>query len=310
MSKYLVFGHKNPDTDTVASAIAMSFFLERTGYDAEPVILGPVNEETAFALDSFNVEAPRIVETVANEVERVALVDHNEPQQSVADLESVTVDYVVDHHRIAGFETAQPLYYRAEPIGCTATILFKMFKENEIDIPSSIAGLMLSAIISDTLLFKSPTCTKQDEFAARELAKYAEVDIEEYGLALLKAGTNLSTKSVEELLNLDAKTFEMNGRKVRIAQVNAIGFAEMKERKASLLEAMELANTSEQYDLFLLIVTDVLESNSFALVAGEDLKAVKRAFDTIITNQEFELPGVVSRKKQVVPQLTESYEAL
>lgn len=308
MSKYLVFGHKNPDTDTIASAIAMSFFLERTGYDAEPVALGNVNEETAFALNYFNVEAPRVVETVANEVERVALVDHNEPQQSVADLSEVVVDYVVDHHRIAGFETAQPLYYRAEPIGCTATILYKMFQEHEIDIPQSIAGLMLSAIISDTLLFKSPTCTRQDENVARELAKIAEIDLEIFGLALLKAGTNLSNKSVDELLNLDAKTFEMSGKNVRIAQVNAIGFTEMKEQKERLLASMVAENVASGYDLFMLIVTDVLESDSFALVAGEDFKPVKRAFDTVVVNNEFDLPGVVSRKKQVVPQLTSAYE--
>lgn len=304
MSKYLVFGHKNPDTDTIASAIAMSFFLERQGYEAEPVALGNPNEETEFALNYFNVEAPRVVTTVANEVEHVALVDHNEPQQSVDDLAEVTVDYVVDHHRIAGFETAQPLYYRAEPIGCTATILLKMFKENDFDIPKSIAGLMLSAIISDTLLFKSPTCTSQDESAARELAKLAEVDLEEFGLELLKAGTNLSTKSIDELLTLDAKSFDMNGKNVRIAQVNAIGFDEMQAKKAELLKAMD----ASEYDLFVLIVTDILESNSFGLVSGEDFAKVEEAFGTKVTDNEILLPGVVSRKKQVVPQLTAAYE--
>ena len=304
MSKYLVFGHKNPDTDTIASAIAMSFFLERQGYDAEPVALGTPNEETEFALNYFNVEAPRVVTTVANEVEHVALVDHNEPQQSVDDLAAVTVDYVIDHHRIAGFETAQPLYYRAEPIGCTATVLLKMFKEHDYDIPKSIAGLMLSAIISDTLLFKSPTCTNQDESAARELAKIAEVDLEKYGLELLKAGTNLSTKTIDELLTLDAKSFDMNGKKVRIAQLNAIGFEEMQAQKAELLTAMDASG----YDLFVLIVTDILESNSFGLVSGEDFTQVEAAFGTTVTDNELLLPGVVSRKKQVVPQLTAAYE--
>lgn len=304
MSKFLVFGHKNPDTDTIASAIAMSFFLEKQGYEAEPVALGTPNEETEYALNYFNVEAPRIVKTVANEVARVALVDHNEPQQSVNDLSDVTVEYVVDHHRIAGFETAQPLYYRAEPIGCTATVLLKMFKEHEIDIPKSIAGLMLSAIISDTLLFKSPTCTNQDERAARELAKIAEVDIDVYGLELLKAGTNLSTKTIDQLLNLDAKSFDMNGHDVRIAQVNAIGFDEMKSRKEELLTAMKAAG----YELFVLIITDILESNSFALVVGEDFDKFETAFNAKVIDNEIEMPGVVSRKKQVVPQLTEVYE--
>lgn len=308
MSKYLVFGHKNPDTDTIASAIAMAYFLEKMGYEAEPVALGAPNEETSFALQYFNCEPPRVVTSVSNEVDCVALVDHNEPQQSVDDLDKVRVDYVVDHHRIAGFETAQPLYYRAEPIGCTATVLLNMFKEHDLDIPRTIAGLMLSAIISDTLLFKSPTSTKQDERAANELAKLAEVDLETYGLEVLKAGTNLSNKTVSQLLNLDAKTFEMNGQNVRVAQVNAIGFDEMKAQKEAILTAMQEEIASNQFDLFVFIVTDVLENNSIAFLAGEAIRPAEVAFDQKVVDNELNLPGVVSRKKQVVPQLTKAFE--
>lgn len=310
MSKYLVFGHKNPDTDTIASAIAMAYFLEKTGYEAEPVALGNPNEETLFALNYFNVEQPRIIETAANETDRVALVDHNEPQQSVADIDQVQVDYVVDHHRIAGFETAHPLYYRAEPIGCTATVLLKMFKEHDLDIPNAIAGLMLSAIISDTLLFKSPTCTSQDERAAHELAKLAQVDLDVYGLELLKAGTDLSSKTIDQLLNLDAKTFEMNGVNVRLAQVNAIGFEEMKSKKDELIQAMTQAIVEEGYGLFGLIITDVLDNDSIAFFQGQYLDRAEHAFKQTIVDSELSLPGVVSRKKQVVPQLTESFDAL
>lgn len=310
MSKYLVFGHKNPDTDTIASAIAMSYFLEKLGHDAEPVALGEPNEETLYALNYFYVEAPRVVSSVSNEVEMVALVDHNEPQQSVDDLKEVEVKYVVDHHRIAGFETAQPLYYRCEPIGCTASILYKMFIEHQLDIPKAIAGLMLSAIISDTLLFKSPTCTNQDKQAAQELAKIAEVSIEEYGINLLKAGTNLSNKTIEELLTLDAKSFDMNGYNVRIAQVNAIGFEEMQAQKEALLHAMQSAVLENHYAVFLLLITDVLESTSIGFVAGESISPIEQAFNTTIDANELALPGVVSRKKQVVPQLTEQFEKI
>lgn len=306
MTKYLVFGHKNPDTDTIASAIAMSFFLEKLDHEAEPVALGAVNEETAFALNTFNVEAPRIVETVANEVAHVALVDHNEAIQSVADLKDVTVDYVVDHHRI-GFESAQPLYYRCEPIGCTASVLYKMFQEYQFDIPKAIAGLMLSAIISDTLLFKSPTCTRVDEDVAYKLAQIAEVSVEEYGLALLKAGTNLSSKSVEELLTLDAKNFDMNGYNVRIGQVNAIGFDEVLARKEELIAQMQSELEANQWDLSLLVVTDVLESNSIGFVVGPHTRPVEKAFDQKIIDQQIDLPGIMSRKKQIVPPLTEKF---
>lgn len=309
MTKYLVFGHKNPDTDAVSAAIAMAYYLEKLGHEAESVALGEISDETQFALDSFSVEAPRIISAIDGQVERVALVDHNEPQQSVDDLASVEVDYVVDHHRISGFETAQPLYYRAEPIGCTSTVLYKMFQEKEIDIPQAIAGLMLSAIISDTLLFKSPTSTQEDQDAAIELAKIADVDYQQYGLDLLKSGTNLSDKSDLDLLNGDAKSFDMNGKNVRIGQVNVVDFDQILGRKEDLLAEMKKEIDAHGYDLFLLVTTDILNSTSIAFVAGDASQNVEKAFNSKLTDQEIELTGVVSRKKQVVPALTQSFEA-
>ncbi|MDU5948464.1 MAG: manganese-dependent inorganic pyrophosphatase, partial [Paenibacillus macerans] len=190
MEKVLIFGHKNPDTDTICSAIAYADLKSKLGWNVEPVRLGEVNGETAFALERFGFAAPRLVEAVAGEAKEVILVDHNERQQSVSDIDQVRVVEVIDHHRIANFETSGPLYYRAEPVGCTATILGKMYKENGIEVPANIAGLMLSAIISDSLLFKSPTCTEQDVAAARELAGIAGVNAEEYGLDMLKAGAD------------------------------------------------------------------------------------------------------------------------
>src|SRR5665647_150524 len=162
MAKTLIFGHKNPDTDTITSAIVYADLKTSLGFDVEPVRLGTISGETQFALDYFHATEPRLVETVSNEVETVILVDHNERQQSASDIDKVRVIEVIDHHRIANFETSHPLYFRAEPVGCTATILNKMYKENKIAITREIAGLMLSAIISDTLLFKSPTCTEED----------------------------------------------------------------------------------------------------------------------------------------------------
>ncbi|WP_282920756.1 manganese-dependent inorganic pyrophosphatase [Ignavigranum ruoffiae] len=308
MTKYLIFGHKNPDTDAISAAIAMSYFLEKSGEEAEPVALGPVNDETAFALKKFNCEAPRVVSQVSQEVSHVALVDHNEPQQSVEDLGQVQVDYVVDHHRIQGFETAQPLYYRAEPIGCTSTILYKLFKEHDFDIPQAIAGLMLSAIISDTLLFKSPTSTHQDKDAAVELAKIADVNLEEYGLELLKSGTNLDSKSEADIVNGDAKNFTMAGRNVRVSQVNVVGFDDILTRKDALLTQMKADMDAYNYDLSLLVITDILESTSLGLVQGKDAEFVEKAFAGQISDQAISLPGVVSRKKQVVPQLTQAFE--
>src|SRR5699024_8912661 len=169
--------------------------------------MGELNKETEYALNYAGVEAPRLIDKVAADVEQVILVDHNEFQQSVDNIKEVTISEVIDHHRIANFETANPLYFRAEPVGCTATILYKMFREQDVEISEENALLMISAIVSDTLLFKSPTCTKEDEAAAKALAKIADINLDEYGLNMLKAGTDIQDKSAAELLGMDAKEF-------------------------------------------------------------------------------------------------------
>lgn len=308
MSKILVFGHQNPDTDAIGAAIAFANLQKELGKDAEAVALGEPNEETAFALNHFGLTAPRVVETVANEVEQVMLVDHNEFQQSAADIEKVEILAVVDHHRIANFQTANPLYYRAEPVGCTSTIILKLYKENNVEVPKNIAGMMLSAIVSDTLLFKSPTCTQEDVQAAKELAEIAGVDLEGYGLEMLKAGTNLGTKSASELIDLDAKSFPMGGSNLRIAQVNTVDLAEVFARQAELESAMQEANAANGYDLFVLFVTNILDSDSEILIVGEPKENVEKAFNVTLDNNRALLKGVVSRKKQVVPQLTAAFE--
>ncbi|MDG0873996.1 manganese-dependent inorganic pyrophosphatase [Paenibacillus thiaminolyticus] len=306
MEKVLIFGHKNPDTDTICSAIAYADLKRQLGFDVEPVRLGSVNGETQFALDTFQAEAPRLVETVANEVNGVILVDHNERQQSANDIDQVQVLEVIDHHRIANFETSGPLYYRAEPVGCTATILNKMYKENGKTISKNIAGLMLSAIISDSLLFKSPTCTEQDVAAARELAAIAGVDAEKYGLDMLKAGADLSDKSIEELLSLDAKEFTMGSAKVEIAQVNAVDVNDVLSRQAEVEAALSDMIAKKGLDLFVFVVTDILNSNSVAIVLGSKSDAVEKAYNVSLENNTALLKGVVSRKKQIVPVLTET----
>jgi manganese-dependent inorganic pyrophosphatase len=310
MEKVLVFGHKNPDTDTICSAIAYAELKNKLGLDAEPVRLGEVNSETQYALDYFKAEAPRLVENVANEVQSVILVDHNERQQSADGLENVKIKEVIDHHRVANFETSDPLYFRVEPVGCTATILNKLYKENNVGITKEIAGLMLSAIISDSLLFKSPTCTDEDVKAARELAEIAGVDADSYGLEMLKAGANVSDKTAEQLVSLDSKEFSMNGNKVQIAQVNVVDPQDVLTRQSELEEVMNQQINDNGLDLFLLVITDILNNDSVGLAVGAKTEAVEKAFNVTLDNKTAELKGVVSRKKQVVPVLTESFSSL
>jgi len=305
VSKKLIFGHKNPDTDTIASAIAYSYLKNKLGETTEAVALGEPNSETQFALDYFNMEAPRVVSTVANETDAVILVDHNEKHQSVDDLDEVKVVEVIDHHRIANFETADPLYYRAEPVGCTATILNKLFKEHQIDISKEIAGLMLSAIISDSLLFKSPTCTKEDVEAAKELADIAEVDPEVYGLEMLKAGADLSDKSMEELITMDAKQFDMGVNLVEVAQVNTVDPDELLAQEQALKDEISKRMSEKNLNLFVLMITNILNNDSIIIGLGDKADAINQAFNVELVDDKVILPGVVSRKKQIIPQLTD-----
>ena len=305
MTKTYIFGHKNPDTDAISSAIIMADFEQQTGNtEAKAYRLGEVSAETQYALDYFKVDAPELLSEDLNN-EEVILVDHNEFQQSADSINDATVKHVIDHHRIANFETAGPLYYRAEPVGCTATILYKMYKERGFEIKPHIAGLMISAIISDSLLFKSPTCTQEDVNAAQALKDIANVDLDSYGLDMLKAGASTTDKSAETLLDMDAKSFTMGDYVTRIAQVNTVDIDEVLNRKDELEKVMLEVSANENYDLFVLVVTDIINSDSKILVVGAEKDKVGQAFDVQLDDGMAFLSGVVSRKKQVVPQITE-----
>lgn len=306
MANTYIFGHKNPDTDAISSAIIMADFEQLTGNaGAKAYRLGEVGAETQYALDHFNVDAPELLEDNLDGQD-VILVDHNEFQQSADTIADATIKHVVDHHRIANFETASPLYYRAEPVGCTATILYKMYKERGFEIKPEIAGLMISAIISDSLLFKSPTCTEEDVNAAKALKDIADVDLDAYGLDMLKAGASTTDKSADVLLDMDAKSFTMGDYVTRIAQVNTVDIDEVLDRKEELEKFMLESSAEEKYDLFVLVVTDIINSDSKILVVGAEKDKVGEAFNVKLEDDMAFLTGVVSRKKQVVPQITEA----
>lgn len=307
MGTTLIFGHRNPDTDSICSALAYADLKTRTGADVEAVRLGSVSAETQFVLDTFKTAPPRLVESVAAEASHVILVDHNERQQSAIDIDDVTIAEVIDHHRIANFETAGPLYYRAEPVGCTSTIIFKMFKESDVAVSPQIGGLMLSAIVSDTLLLKSPTCTPEDVAAAQELAPIAGVDLQTYGLELLKAGASLQDRSIAQLISTDSKEFPMGRAKVEIAQVTAVDVDEVLSRQDELEAAMRDTIAAKGLDLFLFVITDILNNDSVAVALGPRAAAVEAAFGVTLENNRALLDDVVSRKLQIVPVLTETF---
>ncbi len=303
MNSILVVGHKNPDTDSICSAIAYAKFKKTLGVQAEPVAIGEINEETRFALTYFHVSQPRFLQALAPEAAQVILVDHNERQQSADDIDQVEVIEVIDHHRIANFQTSNPLYYRAEPVGCTATIIYKVFQEHDVPISKNTAGLLVSAIISDTLLLISPTCTREDVEAAQKLATIAEVDLKDYGLQLLKAGANVRDHSITALLSSDAKDFAMGSSKVRIAQVNVVDPLDVLYRQQELEAQMADIIAKEKLDLFLFVITDIIKHESAVVALGEAAHAVEQAFHVALVDHQVVLKDVVSRKKQIVPVL-------
>ena len=302
----LVFGHKNPDTDTICSAIAYAELKGKLGKDVKAVRLGEINEETKFVLDYFKVEKPELIESVSGK--ETMLIDHNERTQTADGFEEAKVLELVDHHRISNFNVDEPIYVRMEPVGCTATIILKLFKENNLIPSPTTAGLMLSAIVSDTLLFKSPTCTECDVKAGKELAEIAGVNVEEYGLEMLKAGTALGGKSEAELINMDMKIFEVDGSKIGVAQVNTVNEAEILERKEKLLEEINNIINKEGLKFFIFAITNILSNDSTGIVAGDGNAVIEKAFNEKIDNNLIALKGVVSRKKQIIPPLTKAIQ--
>ena len=302
-NKILIFGHKNPDTDTICSALVKEILNKKKGCEkSKAVRLGNLNKETQYALNYLKLEAPELVEKV-EEGQEVILVDHNEFNQSVEGIEKAKILGVTDHHRIANFETSEPLYYIAKPYGCTSTILFEEFKQLGHEIERTEAILMASAIISDTLLLKSPTTTEHDKKALEELGKIANINIEEYGLEMLKAGTDLDDFSAEELINLDAKSLDKNGTKFVIAQVNTVSIDDVLKRQKELEEAINKTIEEKGLSLFVFAITDILNSNSEAIVLGEKGDVIEKAFDKKLENNRVFLEGVVSRKKQLLPAI-------
>jgi len=305
LSKVFVTGHKNPDTDSICSALSYAALKQAQGVEAVAVRLGEVNKETQYALDYFQVEAPELIASV-DEKQAVMLVDHNEPAQSVDGLDKAELLEIVDHHRLGGLNTANPIFVHIEPVGCTATIITKMFDCQKVELPKKIAGLLLSAIVSDTVLFKSPTCTEQDKAAAEKLAVIAGVNLKEYGMAMLKAGADLGDLTPAQIAKTDSKPFSFGKYKAIVAQISVMDTADILAKKAELVAAMQELCRNEGYDMSLLMVTDIMEESTELVFVGEPKQLIADAFGKDASGDSIYLPGVMSRKKQIVPQLTEA----
>ena len=269
-----------------------------------------VMSETRFRSYPVLDENGRVVGTVSryhlisNHKKKVIQVDHNERGQSVDGLEDAEVLEIIDHHRVADIQTNNPIYFRNEPVGSTSTIVAKCFFESGIRPSRKAAGLLCGAIISDTLLFRSPTCTPQDQYICKKLAEIAGINIEEFAKEMFKAGTSLKGKTVEQIFNTDFKPFTIEGTKVGISQVNTMDIEGFMPLKEEMLNYMDQKAKEAGLEMVMLLLTDILNEGSEILVTGAKPEIVEKAFKITLKDKGAFLPGVLSRKKQVVPPIT------
>lgn len=300
-----VIGHKNPDTDSICSAIGYAAFKRAdTGEEYEARRAGELNPETQFVLDHFGLQAPELLESAAGQ--ELILVDHNEKEQAVDGLTEGHINEILDHHKVGDIQTPDPIYFLIRPVGCTGTIVYDHFKKAGLVPEKDVAGALCSAILSDTLAFRSPTCTPADKEAAEALAKLAGIeDIQEYAKAMLKAGSNMGDKTDEEIFNLDYKKFTAGSTTYGVGQVTSVDADELKVLKERMTGYMNNNLEKQGVDMLFFMLTDVLDESSELICAGEGAeKAASEAFTSAEADRMY-LKGVVSRKKQIIPQLTE-----
>lgn len=303
----LVFGHKSPDTDSTGSPLIWAWYLaDIKGTPAEAVLLGEPNTEAAFVLSRWNLKRPRIIETIeANQP--VVIVDTNNPAELPAEISSADIQGIIDHHKlVGGLETKGPIDIRIEPLACTATIMHKMIGKDLAQAPTAIKGAMLSCILSDTLEFRSPTTTQEDRAVAEALASELGIDIPAYAAEMFAAKSDVSSFSDAELLRMDSKTYEVGGKTFRVSVLETTSPATVLSRKDTLMEAMPKVAAEDGADQVLLFVIDILKEEATLLVPNDLVRTVaENSFSTVAGDGDLlVLPGIVSRKKQIIPNLT------
>jgi manganese-dependent inorganic pyrophosphatase len=303
----LVFGHKSPDTDSTGSPIIWAWYLnEVKGGDAEAVLLGEPNTEAAFVLTKWDLPKPRIIDAVDPD-QPVVIVDTNNPAELPDAINDADIQAIIDHHKlVGGLETKGPIDIRIEPLACTATIMWKLIGDDMAQAPDWVKGTMLSCILSDTLEFRSPTTTQEDTAIAHALAKDLGVDIAELAGELFAAKSDVSAFSDAELLRMDSKEYAVEGTNFRVSVLETTAPQMVLDRKASLMDSMVTVAQEDGVDQVLLFVVDILNEQATLLVPNDLVKQVaEKSFSTVVGDADHVvLPGVMSRKKQIIPNLT------
>ncbi len=303
-----VIGHKSPDLDSVAAAISYADLKNRLagGENYEPAVAGECNRETAYALDKFAIAKPAMITAAADK--SFILVDHNESAQSVDGMGDAKIVELLDHHKL-DFKYAEPIKVTIEPWGSSCSIIYDLYKRNNIEPDGKLAGLMLSAVLIDTVITKSPTCTDKDKEIISELSKLAGIgDWQAYGMELFKIRSSVAELSPAEIIKSDFKDFEFKAGKFGIGQMETADLGEIKPREDELLETMNDMRNKLGYHSVILFLTDIINVGSQFLVATADQAKVEEALGAKLENSRVYLPGIISRKKQVAPKFTEVFD--
>jgi manganese-dependent inorganic pyrophosphatase len=301
MSTY-VFGHTTPDSDSIVGAISLSYLKNQLGESCIATRQGEINPETAFILEKFNFEAPELKTSYAGE--DVYLVDFSDIAQAPKDILEANIKGIVDHHKLGDITTSAPLEMWVRPIGCSNTVIKQMFDYYDVAIPKALAGMMMCAILSDTVIFKSPTCTKEDTKACKELAKIAQ--IEEYkalGMEMFIVKSDVLNDTPEALVLRDFKDFNMAGNKVGVGQLEVVDLSVFDNMKDDLFAAMQALKEEGNRESVLLLLTDIMQEGSKLLVVSDNPARIAQAFEVTLEANQVWLKGVMSRKKQIIPFL-------
>lgn len=301
-----VFGHKSPDTDSTGSPIIWAWYLnEIQGIPAQAKLLGEPNNEALFMLEHWQLEKPKIISEIAPAAP-VIIVDTNNPAELPDAINQADIRAVIDHHKlVGGLETKAPIDITIRPLACTATIMYDLMGADAAKMPRAVKGAMLSCILSDTLAFRSPTTTDHDRALAEALAKELSVNLSDYAGQMFAAKSDVSAFSDAELLRMDSKSFPVGDQTFRVSVLETTAPHVVLARKAALMEAMGRVAQEDNVDQVLLFVVDILAEEATLLVPNEAVKFVaEKSFDVCVDGDSVVLPGVVSRKKQIVPQLT------
>lgn len=294
-------GHKSPDTDTVISSIAMAYLLNKIGVDAKPIVQETITKETEFVLNKFKINTPEIMTSVDGK--DIALVDTTDPAQLPADLDKANIKYVVDHHRLGGLKSAAPLEIWIRPFGCTCTILKKMFDFYKVEIPSEIAGIMMCAILSDTVLFKSPTTTDEDKNTVKEFEKKSGFLANEIGMEMLRIKSSIEHDSAIDLINRDIKKTTIAGKQIAVGQIELIDIKMIDSKINAIKDEMKKYKTDNNLWGVLMIITDIMKEGSVLVSLTDDDIKIGKIFNVEFKNNEAWIDGMMSRKKQVIPPL-------